>query len=134
MMMMGGVGMPVFIPQQQPPPLRLPLAEGQRHRTALATQPVAPPVAGLHHIFEDTSHHVVRQMPREVFRATVPKTDPPFPVHDVNPHRQVFHHMPESLRLSRRFEDMTWPRRLLVSSAVKAGNFRSQKSSPAAHA
>jgi hypothetical protein len=39
-----------------------------------------------------------------------------------------------SFGLSRRFEDMTWPRRLLVSSAVKAGNFRSQKSSPAAHA
>jgi hypothetical protein len=38
-------------------------------------------------------------MPSEVFRATVPKTDPPFPVHDVNPHRQVFHHMPEELRV-----------------------------------
>jgi hypothetical protein len=33
----------------------------------------------------------------------------------------------------RRFEDMTWPRRLLVSSAAKAGNFRGQKGSPAAY-
>ena len=38
-------------------------------------------------------------MPGEVFRSTVPKTDPPFPVYDVNPHWQVFHHMPEQLRV-----------------------------------
>ena len=45
-------------------------------------------------------HYLVRQMPSEVFRTTVPKTDPQFPVHDVNPHRQVFQHMPERFGLA----------------------------------
>jgi hypothetical protein len=75
--------------------LRLPLAEGHRHWAALAIQAVAPPVAGLHYIFQDMSHHIVPEMPDEVLRAPVPKSDPPFPVHDVNPHRQLFHQMPE---------------------------------------
>jgi hypothetical protein len=29
----------------------------------------------------------------------VPKTDPPFPVHDVNPHWQFLYQMPEQFRV-----------------------------------
>jgi hypothetical protein len=59
-------------------------------------------------------------------RATVPKTDPPVLVHDVNAHRQVFHHMPEEFRVIEEIRRHDWARRLLVSSAAKAGNFRGQ--------
>ena len=41
---------PIFVQIESAAMLRLPLAEGHRHRTALATQPVALPVAGAPHL------------------------------------------------------------------------------------
>jgi hypothetical protein len=52
--------MPIFVQVESTAMLWLPLAESHRHRAALAAQPVAPPVAGLHHIIQDASYHFVR--------------------------------------------------------------------------
>src|SRR5208282_2726385 len=91
--------MPILVQVVSGTLLRQSLLEGSRHRAVLATQAVAPPSAGLHNIFQAMSDHFLPQMSNEVFRATVPKADSPFPVHDVNPQRQVFQHMPEQLRI-----------------------------------
>src|SRR5258708_12880305 len=53
-----------------------------------------------------------------MLRAAFPKGHPPFPVHDVNPHRQVFHHMPEQLRVIKkvRRHDLAAPPSSLIGS------------------
>src|SRR5260370_14447604 len=114
---------PIFVQVESRALLRLPVAESHRSRAELAIQAVAPPVAGLHNFFEHMSHHFLCQLSGKMFRAMVPKTDPPFPVQDVNPHRQVLQHMPQQLRIFEKVRKHDWPRRLPVSSAVKAGNF-----------
>src|SRR5712692_6587459 len=115
---------PIFVQVESRALLRLSVAESHRYRAELAIQAVAPLVAGVHNLFEHMSHHFLRQLSGKMFRAMVPKTDPPFPVQDVNPHRQVLQHMPEQLRIFEKVRKHDWPRRLLVSSAVNAGNFR----------
>jgi hypothetical protein len=71
--------------------LRLSLEKGHRYRTALTTQDIAPPVAGLYYIFQRMSHHIVPHMSGEMLRAPIPKADSPFPIYDVDPYRQVLH-------------------------------------------
>jgi hypothetical protein len=90
---------PILVEEESGTSLRPPLPEGDHDRTFLAAKSVPLAVAGLHHIFQDMPDHFVRQIPGDVLRAMVPKTDAPFPVHDVNPHRQVFQHMTEQLRI-----------------------------------
>src|SRR5208337_1184960 len=82
---------------------------------------VAPPVAGPHNIFEDMPHNFVRQMSGEVFGAAVPKADHPIPVHEVNSDWQVFHQMPEQLRVVEEVRRHGWTRRLPVLSANEWG-------------
>src|ERR1019366_8657910 len=67
------------------------------------------------------------------FRSPVPKTDPPFSIHDVDPHRQIFHQMPEQLRVIEKGRRHFGLRLLLVSSAVKAGNLRAWNGKPLRH-
>jgi hypothetical protein len=123
--------MPVLVQVESRASLWLPLADGHHHRAAFPTQAVAPPVAGLHCIFQEMSHHILPQMPGEVLRAPVPEANQPIPVHDVNPHRQLFHQMPEQLRVIEKVGRHGWTRHLLVLSAVKSVNFRRQKDSKA---
>jgi hypothetical protein len=91
-----------------------------------AVQAVAPPIAGLDHIFENMTHDVLRQMPGKLFRAPVPKADQPIPVHEVNPHRQFFHHMPEQLRIVEKVRRNGKPRRPGRIIPVETGLARSR--------
>src|SRR5580700_3365642 len=66
----------------------------------------------------------------KVFSAMVPKADQPILVNDVNTYRQVFHDMPEQLRVIMKIGKHGQTRRLPVSSAIRAGNFTGQKLVP----
>ena len=107
-----GHAVPTLVQEESCAHLWPAFGEGHGHRTLLATEAVALPVASLHHIFQNMPHHFVRQIPGDVFRPMVPKEDSPFPVHEVNPHRQVFHHMPEQLRIIEKLRRHDQPHRL----------------------
>ena len=103
--------------------LRLPLGKRHRYRALLGSEIVSFTVASLHHIFQDMSNHLVREISGDLLRAVVPKTDPPIPVYDVKPQRHVLDDTPEEFRVVEKVRKHDLPSRLW-QGAEKRGTFQ----------